>query len=185
MELSDESRWCSIWLGNFKSALVALSLECLDFGQTLGVLRVEENAAAGSARHRAGVDRLTLHVGGFAHVGAGVLGISVQNVKGHVSKVVCRAETVTGSDGNSVDEPLDAKVGVINWLNAALEVRVLALFDVLQAVERSGEHWLLGHSLNLLLVRASVSLKSFDLLESVLVKSFKLQTRLGCKQNVA
>ena len=96
------------------------------------MLRVEINAAASSARDGARVDSLALHVGGLAHVSAGVLGISVQNVKGHVSEIVCRTETVTSSDGDSVDEPLDAQVGVIDGLYAALEVRVLALLDVLQ-----------------------------------------------------
>ena len=69
-------------------------------------------------------------VGGSDGVGARVLRDQPDNVHGDVAKVMNGTESVANSNGSSVQEPLNVKVGISKGFNFSLKVSVLTFNQV-------------------------------------------------------
>jgi hypothetical protein len=145
-------------------ARALLVLQVAQLGQPVPVHRVEEQARLARHLQRAFRPRFTEHVLGHAGVGAAVLRVGIQDVKGDKAEVVGGAESMSLGHGLAVEQPFHPHGAVVDGGERRLEVGGLALFqdDVLEwAAElgrlRGGE-FLLGGALVL-------RLQVFDLLQ--------------------
>ena len=133
----------------------------------------------------AGVDGFAKPVDCLAHVGASVLGISIEDIQSNVSKVVSGPEAMSSLDGLAIDEPLDSQVGITEGLQPALEVDPGLFGYPLSIVERSGEDWLGQRCITLHVLGSLSLLKAPQLVKPVPVQGIQEQSSLGADLQVA
>ena len=80
-------------------------------------------------------------VGGSDGVGARVLRDQPDNVHGDVAKVMNGTESVANSNGSSVQEPLNVKVGISKGFNFSLKVSVLTFHQVVNISREGHKLW--------------------------------------------
>ena len=133
----------------------------------------------------AGVDSLAEPVHRLAHVGASVLGISIEDIQSNISKVVGGPEAVTSLDGLAIDKPLDPQVGIVDGLEPALQVDPGLLGNSLSIVERRRENGLGQRGVTLYVLGSLPLLQVPQLVQPIPVQGVKEQTSLGTDLEVA
>lgn len=179
LQFGDEARrnGRSLLLGG--PGVDAVRFQGADLLPAARIVRVQVHVRTGRDADVASVDGLAERVGRLADVRARIFRIRVQDVQRHVSKVVRRAEPVTGADRRAIDEPLDFQVGVVDGFETALEVSVLALLQVVQTGQRRREDGSRHRNVHLLLGRTRERLQFVDLLQTLLVQRVRHQARLS------
>lgn len=130
---------------------------------------------------RASGDSLANGVACLAHVIAGVLGIRVQNVKRHETKVVGGLEAMSLRNGATVAVPLDTHCWIVDGSERRLEMGTLALGEIVKVAQRASKLGLLIDGLLVLLPAVTaVALEVLNLLQCTLVLSLVADRLLSC-----
>ena len=116
----------SLWFRHVWSLPRLLSFQFTNLVQSLGTLRVQDNVVPWNIPQFDRRHALSKSVDSSYRILSRVFRNSVADVKSHVSKVKCHVEPGSRWKWLAIVEEFDPQVGVVKWLNLALEVGCLS-----------------------------------------------------------